>query len=171
MGKQRVVEAVNHLINAPNYASLINEMTRVIETWDTQPMVYSGYHAVLNAMIDVGLKGRAAFERLVKLIEERRKLVPAVRRTDYQRELMQQRRAREAKALELHELREGRLHGARRAQALADLRARWAEERAEFIEAKGELSWKERNAAAGEFWEMIDRNLDINLQDARRRRA
>jgi len=171
MVAQKVVEAVNYLIYAPNYASLINEMTRIIETWDTHPMVYAGQLAPLNAMVDVGLKDRAAFERLIDLIEAQRKLVPAVRRVDYQRNLMAQRRARESKAVELQELLYGPMRGARRMQFLSDLRQRWAKAREKFIKAKGDLDWKGRNEAAAAFWAEIDRNLEINVQDARRKRA
>lgn len=171
LNKQRVVEAVNFLINAPNYAALIREITRIIETWSTHPMAYTGQLRSLNALVDIGLQNRAAFENLVKLIEERRKLLPRTKRTDYQRELMQQRRAREAKAIELHELVYGPIRGARRMQFLSDLRTRWGKARTEHIAAKGELSWHERNVAANEFWDMIDRQLDVNVQDARRKRA
>jgi hypothetical protein len=171
MGKQAVVAAVNQLIYAPNYASLINEMTRIIESWAAHPMVYGGKLAYLNVLIDVGLLDRAAFERLIKLIEDQRKLVPAVKRVDYQRNLMAERRGRERKALELHELNYGPIRGARRMQFLSDLRDRWAQARAAFIRARGELDWKGRNAAANEFWEEIDRNLELNIREARKLRA
>lgn len=170
MPNSRVVQAVNYLIEAPNYAALINEMTKIIETWDTHPMVYGGQLACLNAMIDVGLQNREAFERLVKLIEDKRKLLPAVRRTDYQRDLMRERRARMAKALELHELRHGVLRGAAKAAEVQAIQARWAQAKREHLEAAGATGWAERNAATREFWEQIDRKLDINLADARNKR-
>lgn len=172
MNTQKVVDAVNHLIYAPNYAALSSEITRIIERWDTHPhMVYGGQLSCLNALIDVGIQSRAAYDNLIAMVEERRKLVPRVRRVDYQRDLMQQRRAREAKAIELHELNYGPIRGAGRLTFLQGLRDRWARERASFIRRKGDLTWKERNAAAGEFWAMIDRKLEINIEDARRKRA
>lgn len=171
MHRLQVAEAVNFLIQAPNYGSLINELTQIIERWDTRPMVYEGRLKCLNAMIETGLQSRAAFEALLKLIEEKRKQLPQAKRVDYQRELMRERRARTAKALELHELHNGRLRGSLRTQFIGDLQKRWQAERARFISAKGELTWAERNAAANEFWEMVDRNLDANIIDARRKRA
>jgi hypothetical protein len=33
------------------------------------------------------------------------------------------------------------------------------------------LDWKGRNDAANEFWSMVDRKLDMNLADTRRKRA
>lgn len=170
MSNARVVEAVNHLIEASNYAALVNEMTRIIETWDTHPMVYGGKLACLNAMIDVGLQDRAAFEKLVKLVEDKRRLHPKVKRVDYQRDLMRERRARMAKALELHELQFGTLRGAARMQEMQSIQERWARARREYIAAKGEVSWKERNDAAQAFWEQVDRNLDNNLAQARKER-
>lgn len=168
--KLKLVSAVNYLIAAPNYAKLINEMTGIIERWDTHPMVYGGKLEMLNAVIDVGLQNREAFEKLLRLIEQKRRLVPQTKRTDYQRQLMRERRARIAKALELAELTSGRLStGDRKAREKA-LIERWRQARDEFIANKGNLSWAERNTASNEFWETIDRQLDQNLREARRPR-
>lgn len=166
--KQKIVRAVNYLIAAPNYAKLINEMTGIIERWDTHPMAYGGKLDMLNALLDVGLENRDAFEKLLKLVEQKRKLVPQTKRTDYQRQLMRERRARVAKALELAELTSGRLSAGDRRDREKALMDRWRQARREFIEAKGNLSWAERNEASTEFWNMIDRQLDANLQQARR---
>lgn len=170
MASQRVVEAVNHLIEAPNYASLINEMTKIIETWDTHPMVYGGKLTCLNALIDIGLQDRAAFERVIQLVEDKRKLLPKLRRVDYQRELMRERRGRIAKALELHEMLHGPLRGAARMAKMQEIQQRWAEAKDKFMEPKGKLNFDQKNAATREFWATIDRNLDKNLADARRER-
>lgn len=169
---QRVVEAVNHLITSPNYASLINEMTKIVETWDTHPMVYGGKLNCLNSMIDVGLANRDAFEKLLSLIEQKRSLLPKVRRVDYQRDLMRDRRARLNKAVQLYELTSGHvLKGAERTRYTSELQQRWKVARDEEIAAKGDLTWKERNDAANTFWEGLDMRLDKNLADARRKRA
>lgn len=168
MTSRRVTEAVNLLIEAPNYAALINEITRFIETWDTHPMVYGGHLACLNALIDVGLTNRTAFEQLVQLINQKRREHPAIKRVDYQRELMRDRRARIAKALELHETKFGKLRGAARMAEMKSIQERWAQARKEFMANKGPLDWKGRNMAAAEFWDVIDRNLDENLAQARR---
>ena len=166
--KKKVTEAVNFLITSPNYAKLINEMTNIIERWDTHPMAYGGKLSMLNAMIDVGLENRDAFEKLLKLIEGKRKLLPQTKRTDYQRNLMRDRRARLAKAMELAETTTGPMSPAQRKQREKELQARWASARTEFIAKKGHLSWAERNNASNEFWQMIDRQLDANLVAARR---
>lgn len=167
--RQKIVEAMNQLIVSPNYAKLINEMTQIIERWDTQPMVYGGAMASLNALVDVGLENRDAFEKLLKLAEEKRKLLPQTKRTDYQRNLMRERRARVAKALELAEMTTGRMTPTQRKEREKAMTDHWRQARQDFIAAKGEISWAERNAASNEFWSMIDRQLDANLQQARKR--
>lgn len=167
----RVVEAVNYLVAAPNHTSLVAEMTRIIEEWDTHPMVYGGKLACLNALVDVGLHSRAAFEQLIELAAERRKAAPATKRADYQRDLMRERRAREAMALELQELTIGHsLRGSARLAYIEGLRKRWSEAKAEYVKSKGDLTWHERNAAFGEFWAQIDATLEANLKAARRQR-
>lgn len=168
--KQRVVEAVNYLIRAPQYAKLINEITSIIETWDTHPMTYGGKLSHLNALIDVGLADRIAFEKLVRLIETKRKLVPEIKRVDYQRGFMAEKRARLDKAIELHELTKGKFATgkARKAHA-ADVQRRWMAARDEFVTSKGELGWAERNAARAVFWAGVDLKLDEALAQARRK--
>lgn len=171
MDRQQIVDAVNYLIQSDNYTRLINEITEIIEKWATHPMAYDGNLKCLNAMIDVGLESRDAFENLVQLIERKRRLIPVIKRVDYQRDLMRERRARFAKALELHELRSGKkFRNAVEKKLITDeLRKKWAEERAGFISDLGKVSWKERNAASGEFWERLDLQLDESLRDARRK--
>lgn len=170
MSNKRVVEAVNFLIEAPNYSALIQEMTRIIERWDTHPMAYGGHLACLNAILDVGLHNREAFEKLVALIEEKRRAHPKMRRTDYQRDLMRDRRARLAKALALHEARSGPLRGAARVAEAKAIQDRWNAAKKEFLASRGKLGWFERNEATAEFWKKIDAQLDANLQTARRAR-
>lgn len=170
MDQERIVEAVNYLIASDNYTKLINEITDIIEQWDMHPMAYDGHMQCLNALIDVGLESRDAFENLVKLIENKRRLIPAIKRVDYQRDLMRERRARYAKAIELHELTNRiKVTPVERKRLEEDLRKRWAAARKEFVLAEGDLSWKERNAASGRFWEKIDATLDESLKAARRK--
>ena len=171
MDKVKVVEAVNYLIQSDNYTRLINEITEIIEQWDMHPMAYDGNLKCLNAMIDVGLESRDAFERLVDLIERKRKSIPVIKRVDYQRNLMRERRARFAKALELHELRSGKKlkSAADRKKVTDKLRKKWADERATFISDQGELSWKERNVVSGKFWDALDATLDKELREARKK--
>jgi len=168
---QRVVDAVNFLIDASNCEALIGELTQIVETWDVRPMSYSGTHRVLNAIIDVGARSREAFDRLIQLVRSKRARHPQAKRSAYQRDLMRERRARMAKALDLHELTHGPLRGASRMAEMQAIQSRWAEARRKFIALKGELSWHDRNAASQEFWDMVDTKLDLNLKSAQRIRV
>lgn len=163
MNTARIVEAVNLLILTQNYARLTGEIRQIAENWDNHPMAYSGQLAPLNALIDVALTNTDAFDRLLTLAEERRRKIPQLKRTDYQRVLMRERRDRLAKALRLHETKRGKLRPEERRSFAAEVQSRWRAEREAYIEAKGDLTWKDRNAAAQEFWERIDRNLDQAL--------
>lgn len=167
---ERLVEAINYLIEAPQYVALSGELRRIIETWDTHPMVYGGRLSILNAVVDVGLNSAEAFDKLMRLVERKRALRPAVKRTTYQRDLMRDRRSRMRKAIMLHELQYGPLRGEARTSKMKSIQDRWAKSRHEFLADKGVISWKDRNAAAQEFWDGIDRRLDINLQEARHER-
>lgn len=170
--RDQVLQAVNYLVESDDYARLISEITDVIERFNKRPMVYAGKLALLNVLIDIGVANRAAFERIVKLVEDKRKLIPQIRRVDYQRELMAQRRARTAKAVELQELTKGRkLSQDERAQFGKEIQARWAKERDAYILAKGNLDWHGRNEATREFWAKVDTTLDTNIKDARRKKA
>jgi hypothetical protein len=169
--RKAIVEAVNYIIVNDRYNQLIREITNIIERWDTHPMAYDGKLKVLNALIDVGLESREAFEKLVALIESRRAQLPDLKRVDYQRDLMRERRARIAKALELHELTQGPITTVKQKEKLtADYTKRWSAARKKFIAGKGKLEWKERNVASGEFWKALDTELDEGLKAARRRK-
>lgn len=162
-----VVDAVNHLIGARNFVALVKQMTKSIETWDRSPMVYGGHLACLNSLIDVGLQDRAAFDRLVKLADDKRQQDPGLRRVSYQRDLMRERRGRLHKALELRDVTFGVLRGAARMQEARAITKRWAVAKAQYLENQGPLSWHDRNEATAAFWATIDRQLEKNLEDAR----
>ena len=170
--RQRIIQAVNYLITSPKYSRMINEITGIIEQWDTHPMTYGGDLSFLNALIDVGLSDRVAFEKLVKLIETKRKLIPEIKRVDYQRDFMAEKRARLDKAVELHELLKGKFpNGTARDAHRKVTQAKWMAERDVYVAAKGKLTWKETNAARNEFWAIIDRNLDEAIAAERAKKA
>lgn len=162
--REDVVEAVNYLIHSRDCTTRINEIRDVIERWEERPMIYAGHLMVLNSLIDIGVEDRKAFEKLVDLIEERRRLIPVMRRADYQRDLMRERRARLAKAIELQELQHGKMDARTRKRFEKDITQRWSQAQQEFLKKKGRLTWAQRNAARREFWDMIDKNLEKNIQ-------
>ena len=165
------LEALNFLVEAPNYAAFRREMTEILETWATHPTGYAGDLSHLNELINIGLQSRELFESLLQLVEERRRLVPESRRTDYQRELMRERRARLYKSVELAELVAGMpMTTSQKSLHKKDVSARWARERDAFLVSRGPLGWSDRNAAAQEFWAGVDARLDASLKAERTRR-
>jgi hypothetical protein len=133
-------------------------------------MAYAGELTPLNALLDVGLQSREAFEKLLKLVEQKRKLRPKQRRVDYQRDLMAQRRARIAKAIDLEELQHGEMDAKAREAFTKAIQGRWAEAKNKFIKAQGELSWEERNKKTNEFWKSVDDKLDANIAFERQKK-
>ncbi len=170
---QRATAAVNFLIASPNFARLTNEMTSIIEKWDTHPMVYGPQLDMLNSLIDIGLANRDAFEAVLKLVQSKRALLPKAKRQDYQRQLMRERRTRTAKAVALHEAKYGKMPAPKRKEYIAGVHQRWGEARTEWLsqaagQVDGKLGWTERNEAIAAFWDTIDRQLDLNLAAAKK---
>ena len=168
--RAKIVEAINILIQCERYAKLVNELTGILETWSEHPMAYAGKLSPLNALLDVGLESRAAFERLIKLAESKRRLRPKQRRQDYQRELMATRRARLAKAIDLETLLHGEMDAAAKDKFTKAIQFRWSAARDKFIKGKGELTWDQRNEATQQFWAEIDAKLNSNLENERKKK-
>lgn len=162
-----LVEAVNLLIDAQNYSALAIEMTRLVEHGPTEHRYGMGL-APLNALVDLGRSDRSAFERLLKLVDGKRQENPKMAKLDYQRDLMRVRRQRMAKALLLHEQRQGALRGAARKTEVASIRERWTRAKAQFIVDRDATSAEERAQATRDFWAMVDRQLDANLANLQR---
>jgi hypothetical protein len=169
MMNDRVVAAVSHLIASDDYSSLIGQMTRIIEGRPPYPTQYVGSAACLNALVEVGIKNREAFEKVLSLVERRRLENPKVAKRDYQRNIMRERRKRMAKALVLHEARSGALKGDERTSAMAAIRRRWEQARAQFLAEQDVMSGEERLVAIRQFWSTLDRQLDANLADLHKR--
>ena len=170
VANDRVTEAVNYLIDAPDYSARAQEMTRSIEN-PRDRVDYTGSLACLNALLDLGAANRDAFERILKLVETKRKENPSVSKRDYQRDIMRDRRKRMAKAILLHEARQGPLRGDDRTREMASIRARWAKAKAEFLVMRESVSAGDRLDATRDFWAMVDRQLDANVASLHRTQA
>jgi hypothetical protein len=168
--KSKIAAAINLLIECDRFAKYVNEMTAILEDWDQHPMAYAGKLAPLNELLRVGLESRVGFERLIALAEERRKQLPKQRRTDYQRELMAQRRTRVAKAIELQELLHGKMDAAAKEKYAKEIQARWATAKEKFLASQGELTWDQKNKKSQEFWAAIDGKLDANIAHEREKK-
>jgi hypothetical protein len=170
VANEHVTEAVNHLIGADDYSPRVLELTRSIENPKAR-VSYTGSLACLNALLDLGTTNRDAFERLLKLVEEKRKENPSTAKRDYQKNIMRERRKRMAKAILLHEARMGPLRGDARAAEMASIRARWAKAKAEYLVSRETETGGERLDATREFWAMVDRQLDANVANLHRTSA
>lgn len=169
MDKARIAAGLSLLVNARDYTKRVRQIAAVIEDWDDTPMLFGGALEPLNALIDVGLADRQALERLLDLAQRKRSGIPQARRVDYQRGLMREKRDRLYRAVELEELVRGSpLKGEARAKYMRETQGRWMAERNAFIAAKGNLSWKERNVAANEYWQQVDAQLARDLGEAKR---
>ncbi len=168
--KRDITAAVNFLIQNPTAGTYIADMRKLLARWDTHPMRYDGQLKVLNALLDVGVESQRAFDLLVDHVHEKRKLLPAIKKTDYQQKLMAARRERTAKAIELRNLQRGsEMDSKTKAAYSKELTTSWAAARTKFIAERGKLTWAERNEAAAEFWAMIDRNLDLAIEAEKRK--
>jgi len=170
VSKARVEKALDLLITSDRYAKLVNEMTRMLEEWDRYPMRFERELSPLNALLDVGLESRTVFEKLIKYSLSLRRQLPKQRRQDYQRELMSERRARVAMAIDLEELRHGKMSSEDKVKFAKAIQGRWAESRKKFLESHPNLSWAERNDKTRSFWSSVDAKLKANIEFERKKK-
>lgn len=169
MDKQQIADAVNLLIAEDHYTKRLKQITEIVEDWDDSPRVFAAKLSPLNALVDIGLDDMANLQELFTLVESRRKLVPLMKKVDYQRNLMREKRERLARVLKLEEMVRGKpLTPAEKDRYKMDTNARWSKDKAAYIASKGELSWKARNEATREYWAKIDAQLTKDLAEAER---
>lgn len=153
-------QTFEYLVGSTNYMKLVNLVTRALDGDAVQ------VPAELMNLYALGHDDREAFEAALEEVEEARKGVPSTRKTDYQRELMRERRARLAKAIELAETTSGPMDAAAKRAREQALLETWARAKEEFVR-----SAEDKRAASRQFWCLIDNRLDLNLTNARRARG
>lgn len=169
MDKQKIAAALSMLATSKQFTHRVKQIEDIIDGWQDTPLLFGGALEPFNALVDVGLHNREAFGKLIDLARSKRRALPEARRTDYQRELMREKRERLDRAVKLEELVRGsRLTGDKRLAYKKAMQERWMNERNAFIAKKGNLSWKERNEAANEFWARVDAQLNSDLAEAQR---
>ncbi len=167
MDKQKIAAALSLLAESKSFVTRVRQIEEIIEGWEDTPLLFGGALEPLNSLVDVGLQNRTAFDKLIELARNKRRLIPATKRVDYQRELMREKRARLNRAVKLEELVRGSpLTGDARVKYKAAVQQRWMHERNAFIAKRGDLSWKERNEAANEFWSQVDAQLQKDTAEA-----
>lgn len=169
MDKQQVADAVNLLIAEDQYAKRLKQIVDIVEDWDDSPRVFAAKLAPLNALVDIGLDEMANLQELLTLVESRRKLVPLMKKVDYQRNLMREKRNRLTNMVKLEEMVRGKPMALQaREKYKRDVNAKWMKEKAAYLASKGDITWKAKNEATREFWEKIDAQLAKDLAEAER---
>lgn len=153
-------DTFDYLVTAPGYMRLVNLVTRALDGDAVE------VPTELMPLYALGHEDREAFEDALRDIGEARKDNPDTRKTDYQRELMRERRARLAKAMELAETTSGPMNAAAKRAREQALLETWARAKDEFIKGA-----EDRRAASRQFWTLIDLRLDQNLTNARKARG
>lgn len=167
MDKAKIAEGLSLLVETKAFAQRVRQINQIVDEWEQAPLVFAGTLEPLNALVDVGLTNRPALVKLITLAASKRRSVPLTKRVDYQRELMREKRERVYRAIKLEELVRGvPLRGEQRKVYMRDVQTKWMKDRNAFIAAKGDLSWKDRNEAAGEFWRQLDAQLAKDLEEA-----
>lgn len=167
MDKARIAEGLTVLVTGKEFTKRVRQIKEIVADWQDTPLLFGGALEPLNALVDVGLTKPEALDRLIELAVAKRRQVPVAKRIDYQRDLMREKRERLYRALKLEELVRGSpVSGAARKKYMLDTQAKWMAERNAFIKAKGNLSWKQRNDAANEFWLLVDARLEHDLKEA-----
>lgn len=167
MDKQRIAAGLTLLVTGKDFHRRIRQIREIASDWQKTPLLFGSTLEPLNALIDVAVVKPEAFERLVELAAAKRRGVPVTKRIDYQRDLMRQKRERLYKALKLEELVRGApINGDARKKYMHGVQVKWMAQRNAFVKSKGNLSWKARNAAANEFWQQLDAQLERDLVEA-----
>ena len=162
MDRERVREAIELLIKTDNFAVVRAKLIELVTSKSPIKLRFSGEFSPLNALIDLYSNSEASFAAAMNLVAAKREAVPATARTDYQRDYMRQQRARLGLAVKIENRERGiKLTGEAREAFKKQMLAKWMKARDAYIRDRGELTWKERNLAAAEFWRQIDSQLEL----------
>lgn len=161
-------EAVNFLIATRDYIALVKEIESIRDNWEDRRVYFGGDKECLNSIVQLAITDEDGYDRVMSLINEKRKLVPEAKRNDYQRDFMRQLRARVAKAIKIECLIEGRPFFSPDEKRVREQRLKqvWADRKEKFFAEYGNPNWKERNELAKVFWEGVDIELEQMLTEA-----
>jgi hypothetical protein len=167
MDKAALREAAELLIQTSEYISLRRQIKEMVAMHQKRETVFAGGLISLNVLIDLGVRSESALENFFAMVERKRRVTPSIRKVDYQRDYMRQRRTRLANAVRLEEIvRSKQLTPVERRAYEAATLAAWMAKRDELLAAKPDADWKTRNRIVGEFWLSVDRQLAHDLEEA-----
>ena len=167
MDKSAIKAAVESLIKTTRYIEQKKYITETVENWSKRQIQFVGDDAPLNALVDLGVESEEALDNVFALIERKRRAIPTVKKMDYQRDYMRQRRKRVMIATKLEQISTGKkMDAEQRAAFAAVLIADWTKKREQELAKYPEADWKERNEIVGRFWEAIDTRLESEFAKA-----
>lgn len=190
--KQALVDAVSALVDledetAQRYSQTIDGMARFRAR---HPDAWLGYELeVLNPLVDLANTDPTGFSRIQQLIDSKRLARGAARawpepeeekfdKVEYQRQLMQERRRRSGRAVEIENMQRperDKLIGNKRLEFENRIAAKWGDELRSIMElarqeAGGRLSKSRQQQIREQFWAGVDQKLDVEFETARRAR-
>jgi hypothetical protein len=167
MDRTTLKQAVEMLIASDEYSSIRREVVDMVSS--DRPKRFADNLETLNSLIELGKDSMEALNNVFSLIERKRRERPSVRKSDYQRDYMRQRRKRIAKAVELESIMRGKaMSPDEKSSFIAAISADWMTKRDKALAQHPEANWTERNRISGDFWQYIDSQLDTELAEAKR---
>lgn len=167
MDKSAIKTAVECLIKTTRYIEQKKYVIETVDGWSKRQIRFVGEDDPLNALVDLGLESTEALDNVFALIERKRRAIPRVKKIDYQRDYMRQRRKRIMLATRLEQIVSGKKMDAdERAAFGVAVMAEWTKQREDELAKFPAADWKERNEIVAQFWETIDRRLEQEYNQA-----
>lgn len=176
--KELLLAAVNLLIRSPDAHAHLDALEAIFPLAKTHPVRLVGDAAPLNALLDLHLTDPQRYERLLELVETKRReagfdeLRPhresRFDKVEYMRNFMDRKRARQRRAAEIENLMRpsrDRLIGKSRIEFMERQASRWKRDLDEFVNKArvaqgGRLSKETLDTLREQFWSGVDKYLD-----------
>lgn len=162
---REIEETVALLVMATDYSKVVTDLTNTVEAANK---IAADYPACFRALIDLGLKDRDAFEKVIQRTQQERLTNPDVKRQDYQRLLMRKRRARFAKMSAIARIKEPSATSMRIKAAVKEMNKTMNAERAAYMGEHKDDEDFNNSAAVAAYWEDVDKKLDDYLAKLRK---
>ena len=176
--RENLLAAANILINHPDAQHLYETMVAVADLSRQFPIQLTGPAEPLNPLLEVRLDAVDVYERIIALVEEKRRAVgyePLQRQADdkfdkneYMREFMERKRQRQRRATDIENMmrpERDRLRGRARLDFMDRQSARWKDELDARLERvrqahNGRIPKAVLQLTREQFWQNVDRQLD-----------
>jgi hypothetical protein len=156
---ERAKAAMNYLVRSQYYAQTWRKVVAAAQRGRSEP--FTGEQETLNELVVIGRQNMQALENLYEVVKSKRH-----DKNDYQRQFMAAKRRRDGKAVKLQEAVGGaRMTYEERREFLLSKYAEWHKARDKMLAQTPELEWDDRNAKIRDFWDAVERDLDVALRD------